>query len=223
MKTENQLNLTDKLTVIEQQENKIVQSNQLAFKAPTWINIECLTVRLFELVKNDRYSPDIIAGISRGGLVPARIISDLFLCEFEKPTLAIMQIGFYSGVGKTEKEPIIFQDLPGHVHGKKILLIDDVADSGLSLDFAIKYLSMKKPLEVRIGTLYYKPWSIVKPHYYVEDTESWIIFPHERYEFMAEQLRDKKLEIIDAKKFFLEEAGIPEYSVTQFLKIVNSK
>ncbi|MFX0212253.1 MAG: phosphoribosyltransferase [Candidatus Hodarchaeota archaeon] len=200
-----------------------MSSKELTFKAPTWDNIESITVELYKLVRNDGYSPDIIAGISRGGLVPARIISDLFLCEFEKPTLAIMQIGFYSGVGKTEKEPIIYQDLPGHIHGKRILLIDDVADSGVSLDFAMKYLNMKKPLEVRIGTLYYKPWSKVKPQYYVEETESWIIFPHERYEFMTEQLKDKKMDVIEAKKFFLEEAGIPEYSIEQFLKIIKAK
>lgn len=200
--------------------NIALPSKQLTFKAPTWDNIESITVRLYELVRNEGYSPDIIAGISRGGLVPARIISDLFLCEFEKPTLAIMQIGFYSGVGKTDKEPIIYQDLPGLLHGKKILLIDDVADSGISLDFAVKYLNMKKPLEVRIGTLYYKPWSIVKPHYYVEETERWIIFPHERYEFMSEQLRDRKMDTVEAKRFFLEEAGIPEYSINQFLNII---
>ncbi|MFX0123945.1 MAG: phosphoribosyltransferase [Candidatus Hodarchaeota archaeon] len=198
-------------------------SKELTFKAPSWDHIETLTVELFHLVRKDEYSPDIIAGISRGGLVPARIISDLFLCQSEKPTLAIMQIGFYSGVGKTEKEPIIYQDLPGHIHGKKILLIDDVADSGISLDFAMKYLNMKKPLEVRIGTLYYKPWSIIKPKYYVEETESWIIFPHERYEFMAEYLRSREMDDETARNFFMEEAGIPDYSIKQFLKIIKEK
>ncbi|UCE14496.1 MAG: phosphoribosyltransferase [Candidatus Heimdallarchaeota archaeon] len=196
-----------------------MSSKKLEFIAPTWDHIEFLTVSLYKLVK-DSFSPDIIAGISRGGLVPARIVSDLYLVEFEKPTLAIMQIGFYSGVGKTEKEPIIYQDLPGHIHGKKILLIDDVADSGISLEFAMKYLSMKKPLEVKIGTLYLKPWSIVTPHYYIEETDKWIIFPHERYEFMSEQLKERKMGIREAKKFFLEEAGIPEYSVNQFIEVI---
>lgn len=203
--------------------NTVLLSKELTFKAPTWDNIESITVELYKLVRKDGYSPDIIAGISRGGLVPARIISDLFLCEFEKPTLAIMQIGFYSGVGKTEKEPIIYQDLPGHIHGKKILLIDDVADSGVSLDFAMRYLNMKKPLEVRIGTLYYKPWSKVKPRYYVEETESWIIFPHERYEFMSEQLKNREMDVTEAKEFFLREAGIPKYSIEQFIKIIKTK
>ncbi|MFX0173847.1 MAG: phosphoribosyltransferase [Candidatus Hodarchaeota archaeon] len=194
-----------------------MNKEKLTFDAPTWEYIEILTVKLFKQLRYN-YFPDVIAGISRGGLVPARIISDLYLIEEKKPTLSIMQIGFYSGVGKTEKEPIIYQDLPGHIHGRSILLIDDVADSGVSLDFALKYLEMKKPKEVRIGTLYYKPWSIIKPNYYVEETESWIIFPHERYEFMAEQIKSSESSSSEFKDFLLN-IGIPEYSVNHFLEI----
>ena len=43
------------------------------------------------------------------------------------------------------------------------------------------------------------------------------------HEFMAEQLRDRKMDAVEAKSFFLEEAGIPEYSVNQFLNIVNNE
>ncbi len=197
-------------------------SEKLSYIAPTWDFIESLTVKLYKsIVVKDQYMPDIIAGISRGGLVPARIISDLFLAQRKKVTLSIMQIGFYSGIAKTEKEPIIYQDLPGHIHGKKILLIDDVADTGVSLEFALQYLNMKKPIEIRVGTLYYKPWSILRPHFYVEETSAWIIFPHERYEFMAEQLKKRKMDKDESRKFFIEEAGIPEYSVNQFLDIIN--
>ncbi len=197
-------------------------SKKLTFSSPSWQYIETLTVKLFKLLKNE-FLPDIIAGISRGGLIPARIISDLYLIEKLKPTLSVMQIGFYSGVGTTNKEPIVYQDLPGHIHGKKILLIDDVADSGISIDYALQYLNMKKPKEVRVGTLYYKPWSKIKPHYYVEETSSWIIFPHERYEFMAEQMEIKNLSPEEAKKFFLKESGIPKYSVDHFFEVKSLK
>lgn len=197
-------------------------SKKLTFISPSWQYIETLTVELFKLLK-DEFFPDVIAGISRGGLIPARIISDLYLIEKQKPTLSVMQIGFYSGVGTTNKEPIVYQDLPGHIHGKKILLIDDVADSGISIDYALQYLNMKKPKEVRVGTLYYKPWSKIKPHYYVEETTSWVIFPHERYEFMAEQMETKNLNQEEAKKFFLDESGIPKYSVDQFFEIISIK
>lgn len=197
-------------------------SEKMTFEAPSWEHIESLSVELFKLLK-DEFFPDVIAGISRGGLVPARLISDLFLIEKKKPTLSVMQIGFYSGVGTTNKEPIVYQDLPGHIYGKKILLVDDVSDSGISIDYALQYLNMKKPEEVRVATLYYKPWSKIKPHYYVEETSSWVIFPHERYEFMSEQMEKKNLNYEQAKEFFLNESGIPKYSIDHFFKLKSNK
>ena len=95
-----------------------MNSNELTFTAPSWDFIEELTVKLYYSIIQDNFIPDIIAGISRGGLVPARIVSDLFLSQGIKVTLSIMQIGFYAGIAKTEKEPIIYQDLPGRIHGR---------------------------------------------------------------------------------------------------------
>jgi hypothetical protein len=199
-----------------------MSSEKISYDAPSWEYMESLTVELYIQFK-DEFFPDIIAGISRGGLIPSRLISDLFLIENKKPTLSVMQIGFYSGVGTTHKEPIVYQDLPGLIYGKKVLLIDDVADSGVSLEYALQYLNMKKPEEVKIGTLYYKPWSKVKPHYYVEETSSWIIFPHERYEFMTDRIKNMKMNQEEAKQFFLEEAGIPQYSIDNFFKLHTKK
>ncbi len=192
---------------------------KLSFNAPNWDYIENLSFQLYMKAKRSGFIPDVMAAVSRGGLVPARILSDLFLADEIKVTLAIMQVGFYSGIDKTHKEPIIYQDLPGHVYGKKILLVDDVADSGVSLDFALQYLRMKKPTEIKVGTLYHKPWSSLKPDFFVEETSSWIVFPHERMEFMAEQFRGKNMSNDEAKKFFVSDVGISEQSVENFMKL----
>jgi hypoxanthine phosphoribosyltransferase len=191
---------------------------ELTFTAPSWQYIEDLSFKLYMLIRESSFRPDLLAGISRGGLVPARIISDLYLAENKKVTLSIMQVGFYSGINKRNKQPIIYQDLPGHIYGKKILLIDDVADSGVSIEFAKTYLAMKKPLEVKVGTLYYKPFSKLIPDYYVEETTSWIVFPHERYEFMNEQFMKGEMNNSQLRRFFVEKVGINSTSVDNFLK-----
>jgi hypoxanthine phosphoribosyltransferase len=98
-----------------------------------------------------------------------------------------------------------------------------VADSGVSLEFAVQYLRMKKPLEIAIGTLYYKPWSTLKPDYYVEETSSWIVFPHERFEFMNEQYQNEKKGPEEMKRYFVNEVGIEETSVNNFLKLKEIK
>ena len=98
-------------------------------------------------------------------------------------------------------------------------MIDDVADSGISIEFAQKYLAMKKPLEVKVGTLYYKPSSKIIPDYYVDETTSWIVFPHEKYEFMNEQFQTMDMTKSQIKDFLVQEVGLREESVDNFLKL----
>lgn len=68
----------------------------------------------------------------------------------------------------------------------QLLLVDDVFDSGRSLDAVIAELTRRcrrnLPQEIRIATVYYKPKrnrSTLVPHYFVRDTDSWLVFPHE--------------------------------------------
>lgn len=53
-----------------------------------------------------------------------------------------------------------------------ILVVDDIADTGKTL---LKYQQSR----YKLATLYYKKRSIVKPHFYAEETENWIVFPWE--------------------------------------------
>ena len=84
------------------------------------------------------------------------------------------------------------------------MLVDDVADSGVSLEFALRYLQMKKPLEVCVGTLYFKPWSLLK---------------HERFEFMNDILKDQNMNAAECKEFFVNKVGINAQAVENFLRL----
>ncbi len=193
------------------------------FKIFSWRDIDELARQLFNLVKIDGYDPEIILGISRGGWIPARLLSDMFearyLLEGHKTSsiLATMQIRFYTGIAETHTKPVIAQDVGVDIFQKKILLIDDLADSGESLRCALDYLKLKDPKEVRIGTLLYKPWSKVKPEYYAEEATEWVVFHHEYYEFMTEQTLSKKLDKTKAWAMFLEQ-GIPDSAVIFFVE-----
>jgi len=193
------------------------------FKIFSWREIDELARQLFNLVKSDGYDPEIILGISRGGWIPARLLSDMFEASYlleghqTSSILATMQIRFYTGIAETHTKPVIAQDVGVDIFQKKILLIDDLADSGESLKCALDYLKLKDPKEVRIGTLLYKPWSKVKPEYFVEEATEWVVFPHEYYEFMTEQTLSKKLDKTKAWVTFLEQ-GIPDSAVMFFVE-----
>ncbi len=158
--------------------------------------------RLFEMVYDSGYQPDILIGISRGGLVPMRIFSDLSTKLWPNVEITSMQVKFYRKIAERESSPIIVQDIGHSIRDKKLLILDDVADTGHSLKTATEYLNFKGPKEIRTATVFYKPWSILKPDYHVLETERWIVFSHEYQEFMTQIIEEKHYSEKEARQFF---------------------
>jgi hypoxanthine phosphoribosyltransferase len=93
--------------------------------------------------------------------------------------VASIGVKFYSGIGEHMAKPEIYQELPVRVAGEKILLFDDVADTGESLEFAGRHLEEFGASEITTATIFYKPHSKLEPDYYGSQTDAWIIFPCE--------------------------------------------
>lgn len=117
-------------------------------------------------------------GIARGGLVPARILADLLRID----ELAILTVEYYSGIGQAMKEPILKQGLQTPVFDKRILLVDDISDSGKTLQLAKENIMEHGPKEIRIATVYCKPGTVTKPDYFEKETRHWVVFPWETKE-----------------------------------------
>lgn len=94
----------------------------------------------------------------------------------------------------------------------RLLLIDDVFDSGRSLEAVIAELARRcrrnLPEQIRIATVYCKPArnrSSLKPDYYVRATDQWLVFPHELQGLTREEiLRHKPLD----ESFFDVKPGV---------------
>jgi len=137
---------------------------------------------LTEKIKSSGFTLDTIIAISRGGLVPSRLLSD----SLNVPVLYTIRISFYSSVGVRMEKPEVTQPLSVNIKGKKILIVDDISDSGKSLELAEKYSKELNPAEIKTATIHYKPGSIFKPDFFVSTTESWVIYPWEHEEFTRE-------------------------------------
>jgi hypoxanthine phosphoribosyltransferase len=148
------------------------------YVAPSWDEIYEMMVELAGQVKASKFAPQVIVGVSRGGWPPARIMSDLL----ENSNLANMKVEFYKNIGVTAQRPKITQSVTSEVVGKRVLVVDDVADSGHSLRVAARHLRGKGAQQIRVCTLYLKPRSIFKPDHYARITSKWVIFPWERLE-----------------------------------------
>jgi uncharacterized protein len=129
-------------------------------------------------IKKSGYKPDVIVGVSRGGWPPARIMSDLL----ENPHVANMKVEFYKDIGARSKKPRITQPVTSDVTGKRVLVVDDVSDTGHSLKVVASHLRRKGTKELKVCTIYMKPKSIFRPDFYARTTRKWIIFPWERLE-----------------------------------------
>lgn len=189
------------------------------FEVPTWEGIYELLLNLADKIRKDSFKPDVIVGISRGGWTPARIMSDLL----ENPELASVKAEFYLGIAETKGEPVITQPVSVSVRGKKVLVIDDVADTGKSLRLVRNHLKEHDASEVKVATIYYKPWSIAVPDYYEKKTSSWIIFPWERKETVRNVFERYKRQgkSMDEAKEKLVESGLNRRLVERFLREIS--
>jgi hypoxanthine phosphoribosyltransferase len=155
-----------------------VTGKREGFDIPSWEQIYEFLLDLSEKIRDDGFVPDVIVGVSRGGWIPARILSDLL----ENPEIANVRAEFYVGVAETKHEPVITQSVSVDVRDKSVLVVDDVSDTGSSLRLVKTHLVDQAAKAVKIATLYFKPWSITVPDYYERTTRDWIIFPWERKE-----------------------------------------
>jgi hypoxanthine phosphoribosyltransferase len=192
--------------------------NNLEFEIPSWDRIYRLLLNLAETVRKSGFEPDVIVGVSRGGWIPARIMSDLL----ETPKLANVTAEFYVGVAETKREPSITQPVSVSVKGKKVLVVDDVADTGESLKLVNVHLKNQDASEVKIAAIYYKPWSVIVPHYYEKETRNWIVFPWERKETVrktVEKFSGEEKTVEDAEEKLIS-SGLNRELVERFIKEV---
>jgi hypoxanthine phosphoribosyltransferase len=187
------------------------------FEVPTWNRIYAMLLRQAEKIRQSGFKPEVIVGVTRGGWVPARVLSDLLGI----PDLAVVRVEFYLGVAETRSAPVLRQGVSAVVKDKKMLLVDDVADTGKSLQLVREHIRQQGATEVRIATVYRKPFSAITPDYYEKETRRWVVFPWETTETLrkiVEKHRDKNaVKVVTAK---LVKAGLPKQLVEEFLKEV---
>lgn len=147
----------------------------------SWSDIEkwCSSIRT-KVVKN--FSPEVIIGLSRGGLVPSRILSDSL---WIKDLLSIKTEHW--GITATKSGQAVLND-PGKLNlkGKKVLIVDDITDTGQSMKLAYDFVKSQDPAEIKTATMLHITRSEFVPDYYgelVDQTQwTWFIFPWNVYE-----------------------------------------
>jgi hypoxanthine phosphoribosyltransferase len=162
----------------------------------------------------DGFRPDFIVGIWRGG-APIGIAVQEFFEYKDAPTdhIAVRTSSYY-GINQQSKEI--------KVHGlhylienanatDKLLIVDDVFDSGRSVEALINQvhslMRLNAPQEIRIATPWYKPdnnKTKLVPDYYVHKSADWLVFPHELSGLSVEEIREGKGELKEIFDILIE-------------------
>ncbi len=185
------------------------------YEVPTLNQIYDMLLNQAQKIYSDNYKSDSIVAIARGGIIPARILSDLL--EIEE--LSFIQMQFYTDIATTRQQPLLKQSLITQITDKKVLLVDDITDSGKSLQLAKIHLTERGAKTIKAATLYVKPQSAAKPEYFEKETSRWVVFPWDAKETVTKiAAGNRGRRTVNREIGKLVKAGLPVQLVEIFLK-----
>jgi len=142
-----------------------------------WEDIEKWVDDVVDKIRRAGYRPDAVIGLTRGGWIPARLICD----ELQVKNLYAIKTEHWGLTATKDGQARIAQPLTADVKDKRVLIVDDITDTGQSLSLAKEHVESFNPKEVKTATLLHITHSIITPDFYSVEVPkeewTWFIFP----------------------------------------------
>jgi uncharacterized protein len=140
----------------------------------TWTEFGHASRALAQQVADSGFEPDLVLAIARGGLTVAGALAYALSVK----NCFTMNVEFYTGVDERIEVPVMLPPMLDLVDiaGLKVLVADDVADTGMTLQLVHKVIDDQVG-EARSAVLYQKPRSVIDCEYVFRRTDRWINFP----------------------------------------------
>ena len=117
------------------------------------------------------FEPEILLAVARGGLTLAHLMSQAMNIR----NLYTLNSIHYDGELKLDTFNIF--NIPDISNAKKVLIIDDIVDSGETMREILRILKEKFPnVEFKLATIFYKNTAVIKPNFSVREATTWIDF-----------------------------------------------
>jgi len=163
-------------------------------------------------ILNSGFKPDYIVGIWRGGTPVGIAVQEiLHYLGVESDHIAIRTSSYY-GIDQQEKNVKVhgLEYILNNINYEdNLLLVDDVYDSGRSVQAVIATLNKKArrntPHDIRIAVPWYKPnrnVTGIEPEYFLHSTDDWLVFPHELHGLTLEEVYENKPGLKDVMKHY---------------------
>ncbi|AGA32863.1 Xanthine-guanine phosphoribosyltransferase [Thioalkalivibrio nitratireducens DSM 14787] len=144
--------------------------------------------RLAQAVLASGFRPDTVVAVARGGFMPAR-----FLCDFlHVEKLLSLRVEHYGAGAREAGRAQVTVPLSGDVRGAQVLVVDDVNDSGDTLDAALPHVEGFAPAQVRSAVLHQKAQTGHRADFIAREIRQWrwVLYPWAVVEDVAEFIRD---------------------------------
>lgn len=168
--------------------------------------------RLAAKVYQDGFRPQFIVGIWRGGAPIGIAVQEYFDFKKIETDHISVRTSSYAGINKQHKEVdvhglhYIVENIQSH---DALLIVDDVFDTGRSVDALITQLRRltkgNMPTNLRVACPWYKPKNntvSIIPHYYIHESDDWLVFPHELSGLTQDELLKEKTDLANVAHLF---------------------
>ena len=166
--------------------------------------------KLAKKIIDSNFKPNFIIALWRGG-TPVGIAVQEFLDYhgFKTDHIAI-RTSAYEGIDEMKREIRVhgLEYIEKNANSEdKLLIIDDVYDTGLSIKAVLESLAKgmraNLPKQIKVAAVYYKPARNKTdrvPDFYIHETDKWLVFPHELKGLTMREIELKGKEISDLLK-----------------------
>lgn len=156
-----------------------------------WNTLHTDVAKLAQKIKSSGEEFDCIVTVARGGLALSHMLAD-----FLRLPVTSFTVTTYKSMQKASRPEVSLSVAP-EIAGKRVLLFDDIADTGDTLEYGVSYLKSKSVSRVQTASLYLKATSRITPDYFCNKVQGWVIFPFEIEETLTVY---KELQDIDPIK-----------------------
>ncbi len=140
-----------------------------------WDYMDSLCRRVAEQIMDDDFEPEVIVALAKGGWFAGRILCDLLGLD----EITSLKVEHYAGINERRDISVRYVPSDEEIRGKNVLIVDDIANTGMSIKRAREEIEKLGANDVRTATLLLLHTSKFIPDYFGECLEewAWVIFP----------------------------------------------
>ncbi|MFZ3077160.1 MAG: phosphoribosyltransferase [Candidatus Aenigmatarchaeota archaeon] len=171
------------------------------YSFPSWEEIAGECRKIAGKIRAVGFKPDVVLALSRGGFVPARILCDLLVVK----DLVSVKVDHWGITAQKDGTARLRYLVEINLEGKKVLVVDDITDTGESLALALEWVKKQNPAETKTAVVYHINHSKTVPDFFGKEIEkenwAWVVWPWN----IVEDVTNMLLKDMDGKALSIDE------------------